>query len=325
MKLLTYRTDKIEVDQIGVLHNQLIYNLNDCFGGKSLLEIIQIQDYQDKISSFISNKNCKKNDINSIIFLPPISRPNSFRDAYAFRQHVKTARENRGAKMLAEFDQFPVFYFSNHNNIYGHGQEIEVMPDHLEQLDYELELAILIGKGGRNIRSKDADQHIAGFFILNDLSARKLQMEEMRLNLGPAKGKDFANIIGPYLVTPDELESKSIATPFGKKYDLKMSGYVNGELLSNGNTKDMHWTFAEIIERASYGVELFPGDIIGSGTVGSGCFLELNGTRKKENPNYECQWLDAGDEIDLQIEGLGKITNKIIKSKSKHSLLNLKK
>ena len=104
-----------------------------------------------------------------------------------------------------------------------------------------------------------------------------------------------------------------------------MSGYVNCELLSNGNTKDMHWTFAEIIERASYGVELFPGDIIGSGTVGSGCLLELNGTRKKENPNYECQWLDAGDEIDLQIEGLGKITNKIIKSKSEHSLLNLKK
>lgn len=325
MKLLSYRIDKIEVDQVGILHNQLVYNLNACFGDKSLVEIVQIKDYQDKIAAFISNKNCKKDDINNIMLLPPVSNPNSFRDAYAFRQHVKTARDNRGAKMLPEFDQFPVFYFSNHNNIYGHKQDVEVMPDHLEQLDYELELAVLIGKGGKNIRSKDADQHIAGFFILNDLSARKLQMEEMRFNLGPAKGKDFASIIGPYLVTPDELEAKSIDTPFGKKYDLKMSCYVNGELLSNGNAQDMHWTFAEIIERASYGVDLFPGDIIGSGTVGTGCLLELNGSRKKENSNYEYQWLNTGDEIELQIEGLGKITNKIIKSKSNHSLLKLKK
>ena len=325
MKLLSYKIDKIELDQVGVLHNELIYNLNDCFGNKSLVEIVQIKDYQNKITSFISNKNCKKDNLNNIFLLPPVPKPSSFRDAYAFRQHVKTARENRGAKMLPEFDQFPVFYFSNHNNIYGHGQEIEVMPDHLEQLDYELEIAILIGKAGKNILSKDADQYIAGFFILNDLSARKLQMEEMQLNLGPAKGKDFANVIGPYLVTPEELESKSIDTAFGKKYDLQMSCYVNGKLLSNGNAKDMHWTFAEIIERASYGVDLFPGDVIGSGTVGTGCLLELNSSRKKENVKYQYQWLNTGDEIELRIEGLGKITNKIIKSQSKHSLLKLKK
>ncbi len=325
MKLLTYRINKIEVDQIGILHNQLIYNLNDCFEDKSLIEIVQIEDYQNKIANFISDKNCKKHNINNIKLLPPIPKPNSFRDAYAFRQHVETARKNRGGKMLPEFDQFPVFYFSNHNNMYGHKQEIEVMPDHLEQLDYELEIAILIGKAGKNILSKDADQYIAGFFILNDLSARKLQMEEMQLNLGPAKGKDFANVIGPYLVTPEELESKSIDTAFGKKYDLQMSCYVNGKLLSNGNAKDMHWTFAEIIERASYGVNLFPGDVIGSGTVGTGCLLELNSSRKKENVSYQYQWLNIGDEIELKIEGLGKITNKIIKSQSKHSLLKLKK
>ena len=147
----------------------------------------------------------------------------------------------------------------------------------------------------------------------------------MKRNLGPAKGKDFANIIGPYLVTFDELESKSIDTDFGKKYDLKMSCYVNGELLSEGNAKDMNWTFAEIIERASYGAELYPGDVIGSGTVGTGCLLEINGSRRKENSDYKDQWLEEGDQIELQIEGLGKITNKIIKSKSKHSLLKLKK
>jgi len=325
MKLLTYKINSLKSNQIGVLEDQFVYNLNALFGDISLVELVQIDDYQNKIASFISNKNCKKHDINSINLLPPIPKPNSFRDAYAFRQHVQTARENRGIKMLAEFDEFPVFYFSNHNNMYGHGQDIELMPDHFKQLDYELELAILIGRGGKNILSKDADKHIAGFCILNDLSARKLQMEEMKLNLGPAKGKDFANIIGPYLVTFDELESKSIDTDFGKKYDLKMSCYVNGKLLSEGNAKDMNWTFAEIVERVSYGVELYPGDVIGSGTVGTGCLLEINGSRRKENSDYKDQWLQEGDEIELQIEGLGKITNKIIKSKSKHSLLKLKK
>ena len=325
MKLLTYKTNNLEAYQIGVLQNQLIYNLNNYFGDISLVELIQIDNYQEKIASFISNNDCLKHDINDITILPTIPKPTSFRDAYAFREHVATARKNRGAEMITEFDQFPVFYFSNHNAMVGDGQEIELMPDHFQRLDYELEFAIVIGKGGKNILSKEAEKHIAGFCILNDLSARELQMEEMKLNLGPAKGKDFANILGPYLVTPDELESKSIYTPFGKKYDLKMKCSVNGELLSEGNAKDMDWTFAEIIERASYGVKLFPGDVIGSGTVGTGCLLELNGSGKVLNSDYKEQWIKEGDKIEMQIEGLGKITNKIVKSDSNHSLLKLKK
>jgi fumarylacetoacetate (FAA) hydrolase len=325
MKLLTYRTNNLEAHQIGVLQNQLVYNLNNCFGDISLVELIQIEDYKDQVASFIRNKDCLEHDINDITVLPTIPKPTSFRDAYAFKKHVATARKNRGAKMIAEFDQFPIFYFSNHNAMVGDRQEIKLMPDHFQRLDYELEFAIVIGKGGENILSKDADKHIAGFCILNDLSARELQMEEMKLNLGPAKGKDFANVLGPYLVTPDELESKSINTPFGKKYDLQMRCFVNGELLSEGNTKDMDWTFAEIIERASYGVELFPGDVIGSGTVGTGCLLELNGNGKILDSDYKEQWIKEGDEIEMQIEGLGKITNKIVKSDSNHSLLKLKK
>ena len=325
MKLLTYKTNDLEVHQIGVLENQLVYSLNNCFGDISLIELIQIKDYKKQAVSFISNKHCSKHKLKDITILPTIPKPTSFRDAYAFRQHVATARENRGAEMIAEFDQFPIFYFSNHNAMFGDKQEIELMPDHFQRLDYELEFAIVIGKGGKNILSKDADKHIAGFCILNDLSARKLQMEEMKLNLGPAKGKDFANVLGPYLVTPDELESKSINTPFGKKYDLQMRCFVNGKLLSEGNTKDMDWTFAEIIERVSYGVEVFPGDVIGSGTVGTGCLLELNGSGKVLEPNYKEQWLKAGDEIEMQIEGLGKITNKLIKMATNHSLLKLKK
>jgi fumarylacetoacetate (FAA) hydrolase len=325
MKLLTYRTNNLEAHQIGVLQNQLIYNLNNCFGDISLVELIQIEDYKDQVASFIGNNDCLKHDINDITVLATIPKPTSFRDAYAFREHVATARKNRGVEMIAEFDQFPVFYFSNHNAMFADGQEIELMTDHFHRLDYELEFAIVIGKGGENILSKDADKHIAGFCILNDLSARELQMEEMKLNLGPAKGKDFANILGPYLVTTDELENKSINTPFGKKYDLKMECFVNGKLLSEGNAKEMEWTFAEIIERASYGVELFPGDVIGSGTVGTGCLLELNGSGKILDSDYKEQWIKEGDEIEMQIEGLGKITNKIVKSDSNHSLLKLKK
>jgi fumarylacetoacetate (FAA) hydrolase len=325
MRLLTYRTNNLKSHQIGVLKNQLVYNLNDYFGDISLIELIQIEGYKEQVASFIKNNNGLKHEIKQITVLPTIPRPTSFRDAYAFRQHVETSRKNRGAEMISEFDQFPVFYFSNHNAMFADGQEIELMPDHFHKLDYELEFAIVIGKGGKNILSKDADKYIAGFCIFNDISARRLQMEEMRLNLGPVKGKDFANVLGPYLVTPDELESQSIDTPFGKKYDLQMSCHVNGKLLSKGNAKDMNWTFAEIIERASYGVELLPGDVIGSGTVGSGCLLELNGSGKVLHPNYKEQWIKEGDKIEMEIEGLGKITNRIVKSDSNHSLLKLKK
>ena len=325
MKLITYKIQNSESHQIGVVEDKLIYNLNNCFGDISLVDMFQVENYQDQITLHICNDDCVKHDFKDINLLPPIPNPTSFRDAYAFRQHVETSRKNRGLNMIAEFDQFPVFYFSNHNTMFADGEEIKLMPDHFEQLDFELEFAIVIGKGGRNILSKDADQHIAGFCILNDLSCRRLQMEEMRLSLGPAKGKDFANVLGPYLVTPDELFSKIIDTPCGNKYDLNMKCFVNGELLSEGNAKDMNWTFAEIIERASYGVELFPGDVIGSGTVGTGCLLEINGSGKRENLDYRERWIEAGDQIEMQIEGLGKISNKIVKSESNHSILKLKK
>ena len=325
MKLLTYKANNLEAHQIGVLINQLVYNLNNYFGNISLVKLIQIEDYKDQVASLISKNDCLKHDINDITVLATIPKPNSFRDAYAFREHVATARKNRGAEIIAEFDQFPVFYFSNHNAVFADKEEIELMPDHFEKLDYELEIAIVIGKKGKNILSKDADKHIAGFCILNDLSCRRLQIEEMKLNLGPAKGKDFASVIGPYLVTSEDLKNNCVKTPFGNKYKLEMSCTVNGELLSKGNTIDMNWTFAEIIERASYGVELYPGDIIGSGTVGTGCLLEINGTEKIKNPNYSERWLKNGDEIEMFINGLGNIKNKIIKANSDHSILKLKK
>jgi fumarylacetoacetate (FAA) hydrolase len=265
---------------------------------------------------------------NKTKLLSPVPQPTSMRDGYAFRQHVETARRNRAVPMIPEFDQFPVFYFTNHNAVFGEGI-IEVEDDHLQQLDFELECAIVIGKKGKNIPAEKADEYIAGFMIMNDWSARVLQMEEMKLNLGPAKGKDFATSLGPWLVTVDELEPYKITTPYGNKYDLRMIARHNGKQVSDGNLKDMNWTFAELIERASYGVTLYPGDVIGSGTVGTGCYLELNGTwaleAKAKGESFTPIWINDGDEFELEIQGLGVLKNKIKKSKRSWSILAKKK
>ncbi len=266
-------------------------------------------------------------NIEDVEILAPVPHPTSCRDAYAFRQHVATARRNRKVDMIPEFDQYPIFYFTNHNSIQGPG-EIVCMPDHLNKLDFELEVAIVICKPGKNIKAEEADEYIGGYMIMNDMSARTLQMEEMKLNLGPAKGKDFCTVIGPMLVTPDELEDYKIPAKekhTGNAYNLKMICTVNGVQVSEGNFGDMDWTFAEIIERCSYGVQLFPGDVIGSGTVGTGCFLELNGTGKLNDPGYKEQWLQEGNEIEMEIEALGKLKNTIVKDESEFSILALKK
>jgi fumarylacetoacetate (FAA) hydrolase len=229
--------------------------------------------------------------------------------------------------MIPEFDQFPVFYFTNHHSIRGPG-EISCMPDHFSRLDFELEVAIAICRHGRNIRAEDADEYIGGLMIMNDFSARQLQSEEMLLNLGPAKGKDFATSIGPWLLTLDELIDREIPCRqghVGKAWNLVMECFVNGQKISEGNLADMDWTFAEIIERASYGADLYPGDIIGSGTVGTGCFLELNGTGKLNDPNYQEQWLQEGDLVELTVEGLGTLSNTTVRENDDFSILEKKK
>jgi fumarylacetoacetate (FAA) hydrolase len=246
--------------------------------------------------------------IGAVTLLSPIPRPPSMRDGYAFRQHVETARRNRGLEMIPEFDQFPVFYFTNHQAVVGPGP-VAVKPRHLERLDFELEAAIVVGREGRDLTPAQADDHIFGMMIMNDFSARALQMQEMTLSLGPAKGKDFATGLGPYLVTMDELGSCIENTANGNKFDLGMRAFVNGIQVSTGNVKDMNWTFAQILERASYGVTLYPGDVIGSGTCGTGCFLELNGSKITKD-----QWLKVGDKVDLEIDRLGRLENVIAAS-----------
>ncbi len=273
------------------------------------------------------NKKFRGINVEEVEILAPVPNPTSCRDAYAFRQHVAAARKNRRMDMIPEFDQFPIFYFTNHNSIQGPG-EIICMPDHLQKLDFELEVAIVICKPAKNIKAEEADEYIGGYMIMNDVSARELQSEEMKLNLGPAKGKDFSTIIGPVLVTPDELEEYLVEPKenhTGNAYNLTMKCWVNDVQVSEGNLSDMEWTFAEIIERASYGVQLYPGDIIGSGTVGTGCFLELNGTGKLNDPEYKEQWLQEGDKVEMEIENLGRLVNTIAKDESDFSILALKK
>ncbi len=327
MKLISYKTEDRE--HLGLFINGHIYNLNSCdklipdnmneflSGGEELMERAK------KVNEEIKSGKQKAKEEIFFEVLAPVPHPSSCRDGYAFRQHVAAGRRNRGLDMIPEFDEFPVFYFSNHHAINGPG-DIAVMPDHLHQLDFELEIAAVIGWAGYNIRAEEADDFIAGFIVMNDFSARLLQMIEMKLNLGPAKGKDFATALGPYLVTPDELQAFVCPTPkghIGKQYNLKMQCKVNGALVSQGSTADMNWTFAEIIERISYGTEMYPGEIIGSGTVGTGCFLELNGTAKHQNPNAFENWLKLGDEVELSIEGLGVLYNRIIKSEDDFSIL----
>lgn len=244
--------------------------------------------------------------LNQLKLLAPVPRPSSLRDGYAFRQHVETMRKNRGAEMIPEFDQFPAFYYANHLHCFGPG-EIRVQKNHLEKLDYELELAVVIGKAGKNIPANKADEHILGLMIWNDFSARAMQMQEMKLSLGPAKGKDFANAFGPYLVTKDEISDHIEQTSQGNRYHLEMKASVNGEQLSAGSAGTMDWTFAQIIERASYGTTLYPGEIIGSGTVGSGCLAELNSSKITDN-----LWLQVGDRVSLEIEKLGTLENTIV-------------
>jgi fumarylacetoacetate (FAA) hydrolase len=232
--------------------------------------------------------------------LAPLPRPRSLRDFYAFEQHVAAARRQRGQPVPPAWYRMPVFYFGNHNAIIGPDEQLR-MP-RTERLDYELEVACVVGREGRDVEPDEAWDYIAGFTIMNDWSARDVQAEEMSVGLGPAKGKDFATSLGPYLVTPDELED--YISDDEQRVRLEMVARVNGREYSRGNLGDMHYSWAEIIAQASRDVTLYPGDVIGSGTVGTGCILELT-------PEAVGGWLEPDDIVELEVTGLGVLRNRI--------------
>jgi fumarylacetoacetate (FAA) hydrolase len=210
----------------------------------------------------------------------PVLHPPAVRDFYSFEQHVRAARVLRGLEVPPEWYEQPVFYFSNPAAIYGPEDEVPY-PKGTAELDYELEVAAIVG----------LDEQIGGFTLMNDWSARDLQRAEMKVGLGPAKGKDFATSLGPIVVTPDEFDG-STGT---------MIARVNGEERSRGELGDMQFSWAQIVERAALNTRLLPGDVLGSGTVGTGCILELGDGR----------WLQRGDVVELEVEGIGVLRNTV--------------
>ena len=306
MKLVSYKQN--ETINFGALKDDMIYDLHGLNSqiSDNMEDFLEGGENQLLLAKTTVENEVPNIAIGEVEIVSPVPNPPTVRDAYAFRQHVATARRNRGLDMIPEFDEIPIFYFTNHHSVFGEGN-FPVRQLHTEKLDFELECAAVIGKAGRDIPVSEADNYITGFMIMNDFSARALQMQEMKLNLGPAKGKDFGSSFGPWLVTKDELETYRETSPDGDRYNLNMKAFVNEIQVSEDTLANMTWTFAQIIERVSYGVDIFPGDIIGSGTCGTGCFLELNGSKITDN-----QWLNPGDTITLEIEELGHLTNKII-------------
>jgi 2-keto-4-pentenoate hydratase/2-oxohepta-3-ene-1,7-dioic acid hydratase in catechol pathway len=252
--------------------------------------------------------------LSDVRLLAPLPRPASLRDCMTFEEHIVQATRRAALKRLAPADrlleravgrerslagilnrtfyQQPVYYKSNTRSVVGPEAQVRI-PAYCEIFDYELEWAIVIGKEGADIPAERAAEHIAGYMIFNDFSARDAQLAEMGGRLGPAKGKDFdtGNAMGPYLLTPDELEDP---------YDLTMVARVNGAEWSRGTTRDMRWTFEQLIEHVSQSETLYPGEVLGSGTCGGGCGMEHGA------------FLKAGDVVELEVERLGVLRNQVV-------------
>ncbi len=241
--------------------------------------------------------------LTEVRLLAPVLQPPAVRDFYAFEQHVKTARKRRGLDMDPDWYELPVFYFSNPYAIVGPDEDVPVPPGSVE-MDFELEVGAIVGRGGADLSPDTAEQHIAGFCVMNDWSARDIQRREMKLSMGPVKGKDFATSLGPVLVTPDELED----TRSGRAYDLAMTASVNGMEYSRASLADIYWSFAEMLAYASRGTRVEPGDVIGSGTCGTGCILELSLVHGSER----YPWLQPGDVVELGVERLGTLRNRVV-------------
>lgn len=301
MRFATFTVARGDI-RAGWLTQQGIVDMNEASQGElpaNMLDFLAQQEkYMPLAQKLAQEVQTPSYSLEEVKLLSPVPNPRSVRDFMAFEQHILNAAKRLGQQMTHAWYEIPAFYFTNHQVIQGTGVTI-ARPSSCVWLDYELEIACVIGKEGKNIRAQDAEEYIFGYSILNDWSARDLQMKESKIGLGPAKGKDFATSIGPYLVTKDELEPYRI----GDRFDLEMVARVNGTELSRGNFKDIYYTFGQMIERASDGVTLYPGDVIGSGTVGTGCLLELGSDVH--------HWLEPGDNVQLEITGLGILENTI--------------
>ncbi len=227
--------------------------------------------------------------LEEVQFAAPVRAPNSLRDFFAFRDHVERGAARRGAEVPEAWDRIPVYYKGNRRSIVGPG-DVVVWPSYTEKLDYECEIAAVVGRGGRDLPADSAGEHVFGYTIMNDWSARDVQRDEISCWLGPAKAKDFATTLGPWLVTPDEWSPEEPHT---------MQVLVDGSVWSEGVTTGRRWTFTDMLAWVSRDEDLYPSDVLGSGTFGGGCGLDLD------------RWLPAQCEVELRVEGLGTLSNRV--------------
>jgi 2-keto-4-pentenoate hydratase/2-oxohepta-3-ene-1,7-dioic acid hydratase in catechol pathway len=301
VRFVTYRHRDTGHDRCGVLHGEEIHGLPQ---GASLLDLLG--DDGDRLRTAGEAALREPSEVialGDVRLRPPIPRPPTIRDFYAFEQHVRTARQRRGLDMIPEWYEFPVFYFSNPYATCGPDDDVAIPLDCAE-MDYELEVAAVVGRGGGDLDAAEAEKHIAGYMVMNDWSARDIQRREMKLSMGPVKGKDFATTLGPMLVTPDELEPHRR----DKAFDLQMVARVNGEEWSRASLATINYSFGEMLAWASRDTRVEPGDVIGSGTCGTGCILELSLVHGTER----YPWLKPGDVVELEVEQLGVLRNRVV-------------
>lgn len=302
MRWCTYISDIDGREHVALLHDGALHALRDV---QSLLELLG-DDWQDRMSRAADQA---RHDPFEVVdeaaarFRAPVPRPPSIRDFMAFEEHVQTSSRALGHDVNPVWYEIPLFYFTNPAAVRGPHDEIPLAPGSA-RFDYELEIGAVIGRAGSDLDPADAEQHIAGYLVLCDWSARDLQEQEMRGNLGPAKGKDTATSFSRYLVTPDEL------APYrsGNAYDLDMTAEVNGRPHSRGTFATIYWSFGQLLAYASRGTELRPGDVIGSGTVGTGCILELS----RVHGEQAYPWLQPGDRVRLEVEHIGVIESTMV-------------
>ncbi len=301
MKLVTFENPQGK-NRIGWVLGEQIVDMQ-LASDKLPTDMLSFIDNHEEFMSIIhSLKDVKAHyALSEIKLLAPLPNPRSFRDYIGFEKHMLNASKSFGHTIGQAWYEMPIFYFTNHQAIYGPEDEI-VRPKKETKLDLELEMACIIGKKGKDISVDEAKNHIFGYTIYNDWTARAIQKREMELPLGPHKGKDFANAIGPWIVTADEMEQYMGEND---RFDLRMTSRINGVTVCDGNYNSVHYTFSQMIERASENnVNLMPGDILGSGTLGWGSLIENNFTVHRP--------LEPGDVVELEIEGIGILRNKVV-------------
>jgi 2-keto-4-pentenoate hydratase/2-oxohepta-3-ene-1,7-dioic acid hydratase in catechol pathway len=301
MRWVTYRSPADGAPRPGLVQEGAVHGLPPT---ETLLGLIESDGGLPAAAQRVAAEPAEVVDLADVALCAPIPRPPSVRDFLSFEEHLRNAVHALGrSEPPPVWYEQPAFYFSNPAAILGPDSEVPISPG-CASFDYEVEVAAIVGRAGSDLTPAEAETCIAGYTIFCDWSARDVQAKESTIGLGPAKGKDGATSIGPALVTPDELE------PYrsGKGFQLAMRATVNGRDLGGGNWADIHWSFGQMLAYASRGTQLRPGDVIGSGTVGTGCLLELSSLHGSQR----YPWLQPDDEVTISVELLGDLTGRIV-------------